>query len=54
MGWKGRISSVPGRTNPAEASGIAFQAPGEIAKLFRDDQPGLSSPRLCNISTSSR
>lgn len=28
MGWKGRISSVPARPTPTEASGTAFRAPG--------------------------
>jgi hypothetical protein len=41
MGWKGRISSVPARAHSYGGLGYCFPGAGEIAKLFRDNQPGL-------------
>src|SRR6188472_3200519 len=51
IGWNERISSVPGRTTPAEASGTAFQAPGR-SPSGSETTNRVSSPRLCKISTS--
>lgn len=51
MGWKGRISSVPGRTTPAEDSGTSFQAPGR-SPSGSETTNRVSSPKLCRISTS--
>ena len=51
VGWKERISSVPGRTTPAWDSGTSFQAPGR-SPSGSETTNRVSSPTLCRISTS--
>ena len=51
MGWKERISSVPGRTTPAEDSGTSFHAPGR-SPSGSETTNLVSSPKVCRISTS--
>jgi hypothetical protein len=51
VGWKERISSVPGRTTPAADSGTSFQAPGR-SPSGSETTNRVSSPKPWRTSTS--